>query len=266
MPSADVVVFGAGFTGSAVCRAALARGLSVLGVVRSRESAEQLEASGVRASTDSCSDVAERFVDSGAHAIVTFPATGAGELAFAPRLARARAVSYLSTTGVYQDIEGVVDDTTPLPELPTPKYGAVLEAERAFRAVGAAVLRAPGIYGAARGLHVRLARGEFRLSGDGSRYASRIHVDDLAELLLASANIPGETFVVGDLEPCPQIEMVSWLCEQLGLPLPGSAPLDEVHETLRRNRRIDGSRALSRLGVTLKYPSYRDGFRARVAG
>jgi hypothetical protein len=42
--------------------------------------------------------------------------------------------------------------------------------------------------------------------------------------------------------------------------LPASAPLSEVHETLRRNRRIDGARALARLGVVLEYPSYREAF------
>lgn len=260
MASVDVVVFGAGFTGSAVCRAALARGLTVLGVVQSEVSAEALRASGVAATTDDCSAVAEHAVGRETHAIVTFPATRPGELAFAPQLERARAVSYLSTTGVYEDLEGIVDDTTALPEPPSPKYAAVRRAEDAFRAVGGTVLRAPGIYGAERGLHVRLARGELRLSGDGSRYSSRIHVEDLAELLLASARTPGETFVVGDLEPCRQIELVTWLCRKLALPLPASAPLSEVPETMRRNRRIDGSRALSRLGVALKYPSYREGF------
>jgi nucleoside-diphosphate-sugar epimerase len=260
MRGVDVVVFGAGFSGGAVCKAALARGLTVLGVVQSQSSVEKLVARGIEATSVDCRQAAERYVGSETHAIITFPATATEERSFAPLLARARAVTYLSTTGVYEDLEGIVDDATPLPEVASTKFAAVLEAERAFRALGAAVLRAPGIYGAERGLHVRLARGEFRLSGDGTRYASRIHVEDLAELLLASAATPGETFVVGDLEPCRQIEMVGWLCSELRLPLPASAPLAEVHETLRRNRRIDGSRALARLGVTLKYPSFRDGF------
>lgn len=266
MVCADVVVFGAGFTGSAVCRAALRVGQSALGVVQSEASAERLRASGIEATRADCRLVAEQRVGPATHAVITFPATRAGELEFAPLLVKARAVSYLSTTGVYEDLEGLVDDATPLPPVSSPKYAAVLAAERAFRAVGAAVLRAPGIYGAERGLHVRLARGDFKLSGDGSRFASRIHVEDLARLLLASERAPAETLVVGDLEPCRQIEMVSWLCEKLGVALPGSAPLGEVHETLRRNRRIDGSRALERLGVTLDYPSYREGFAAAQRG
>jgi nucleoside-diphosphate-sugar epimerase len=254
----DVIVFGAGFTGGKVCELALARGLTVLGVVRSEDSAAALRARGVEVTTRDAVEVAAANVGPETHALVTFPPAGATDAALAPLLAGARAVSYLSTTGVYEDLEGVVDDTTPLPAKPSPKYAAVLAAEAQYRAVAAAVLRSPGIYGAERGIHVRLARGNFKLSGDGSRYGSRIHVEDLAALLLASAATPRETFVVGDLEPCRQSDMVAWLCQELNLPFPASAPLSEVHETLRRNRRIDSSRALRRLGITLKYPSYRD--------
>ena len=266
MSAPDVVVFGAGFTGGKVCELARAQGRSVLGVVRSDDSASALQARGVEATTRAAVEVAVSSVGPETHAIVTFPPSGATDAVLAPLLVGARAVSYLSTTGVYEDLEGVVVDTTPLPPQPSPKYAAVLAAEAAYRAVGAAVLRSPGIYGAERGIHVRLARGDFRLSGDGSRYGSRIHVEDLAALLLASAATPGETFVVGDLEPCRQRDMVTWLCQKLNLPFPDSAPLSEVHETLRRNRRVDSSRALQRLGVTLKYPTYRDGLADLPAG
>ena len=258
MATVDVVVFGAGFTGGKVCEAARARGLTTLGVVRSEASAAALRARGVDATTADAAVAAAQAVGPATHAIVTFPPTACADAALAPLLARARAVSYLSTTGVYEDLEGVIDDATALPAEPSRKYAAVLAAEAQYRAVAAAVLRSPGIYGAERGIHLRLARGDFKLSGDGSRYSSRIHVEDLAELLLASAVTPGETFVVGDLEPCRQRDMVTWLCQQLSLPFPASAPLAEVHETLRRNRRVDSSRALQRLGVTLKYPTYRE--------
>ena len=205
MKVSDVVVFGAGFCGGYVCRAALRKGLSALGVVRSRESAARLQAHGVEVALDEVTAVARERVGPETHAVITFPATAPTAFALAPLLSEARAVSYLSTTGVYEDLEGHVDDSTPLPATPSAKYAAILAAERQFRAVGAAVLRAPGIYGPERGIHVRLARGDFKLSADGSRYSSRIHVEDLAELLLASATTPGETFVVGDLEPCRQI-------------------------------------------------------------
>jgi len=263
--SADVVVFGAGFTGGYVCEVAASRGLVALGVVRSEASAAALRERGLSATSAPALEVARTSVGPGTHAVITFPPDAATDAALAPLLATARSVSYLSTTGVYEELSGIIDDTTALPPQPSAKYAAVRAAEAAYRAVGAAVLRSPGIYGPGRGIHVRLARGDFRLSGDGSRFGSRVHVRDLARLLLASAATPGETFVVGDLRPCPQRELVEWLCRQLGLPLPASAPLHEVHETLRRNRRVDASRALERLGVTLDFPSYREGLATELS-
>jgi nucleoside-diphosphate-sugar epimerase len=256
----DVVVFGAGFTGSRVCRLAIERGASVLGVVQSEESAAALRSSGVEATTLAAVRVARESVGPETHAVVTFPPKSGVDAELAPLLAGARAVSYLSTTGVYEALEGVVDDRTPLPEPPSPKYAAVRAAEDCYRRVGGAVLRSPGIYGPGRGIHRRLSRGDFRLSGDGTRYGSRIHVADLAALLLASAKTPGETFVVGDREPCPQRELLTWLCQRLDLPFPAPAALSEVHETLRRNRQVDASRALTRLDITLRFPTYREGF------
>lgn len=258
----DVVVFGAGYAGSRVCEAATRRGLTVLAVVRSQLSAGSLQGRGFEVSTAPADEIAKARVGRATHALVTFPPDNTCDVSLAPLLARARAVSYLSTTGVYQDLEGVIDDSTSLPAKPSPKYADILATEALYRAVGAAVLRSPGIYGPDRGIHVRLRKGDFKLSGDGSGYGSRIHVEDLAELLLASAQAPGETFVVGDLEPTRQRDMVSWLCQTHGLPFPPSAPLEEVHETLRRNRRVDGSRALRRLGVELRYPNYRVGFKS----
>ena len=69
----------------------------------------------------------------------------------------------------------------------------------------------------------------------------------------------GETFVVGDLDPGTQAETVRWLAEAYGAPMPPSVPLESVHETLRGDRRVDPSRALRVLGVSLAYPSYKDG-------
>jgi nucleoside-diphosphate-sugar epimerase len=259
-PSPDVIVFGAGYAGSRVCEAACRRKLSVVAVVRGAQSAERLHGRGFEVSVQAATHVAKKRVGPNTHAIITFPPDGSTDAALAPLLSRARAVSYLSTTGVYQELEGVIDDETALPHDTSDKYGRVLFAEEQYRRVGAAVLRSPGIYGPDRGIHLRLRRGEFKLSGDGSGYGSRIHVEDLAELLLASARTPGETFVVGDLEPTRQRDMVTWLCEKMGVAFPPSAPMHEVHETLRRNRRVDPSRALLLLGVSLKYPSYREGY------
>ena len=79
-------------------------------------------------------------------------------------------------------------------------------------------------------------------------------------MILASPAAPGETFVVGDAKPARHADVVSWICEAYGVAMPPSVPLAEVHETLRGDRRVDGSRALRVLGVTLRYPTYESGY------
>ena len=256
------LVLGAGYTGSRVAELAAGRGEEVLATVRSAERHDALARKGTfQVTRASVLEVAERFVDDAARVVICFPPDGTTDDALAPLLARARSVAYVSNTGVYGDVSGVIDDATPLPISPTDTQRRVLRAEAAYRAVGGTVLRAPGIYGPDRGLHIRVSTGAHRLPGDGSGFISRIHVDDLAAMLLASDRVRGETFVVGDLAPAAQREIVGWICAEYQCPFPASVPLEEVHETLRRNRRIDPSRARRMLDITLRYPTYREGMR-----
>lgn len=260
------LILGAGYTGSRVARLALDRGEDVLCVVRSEARAQALAARGIPVTREPAADVARRLSSPDLHAIICFPPDGVTDAALAPLLASAGAISYVSTTGVYGDLSGTIDDATEVPPSPG---NARLEAEACYRAVpgpGATILRAPGIYGPDRGLHVRIIQGLHRMPGDGSNMLSRIHVDDLAELLLASRGVHGETFVVGDLVPATQRDMATWICAEHGCPMPARVPAEEVHETLRRNRRIDGGRALRMLGVTLRYPSFRDGMKKGFTG
>ena len=73
------------------------------------------------------------------------------------------------------------------------------------------------------------------------------------------------TYVVGDLEPSTHLETITWLCNRMGLEVPGFADLSEVSPTLRGNRQIDASKLLHELNITLQYPSYRDGYGAILA-
>jgi nucleoside-diphosphate-sugar epimerase len=267
------LVFGAGYTGSRVARSAVRRGDEVIATVRSEARARTLEGQGFVVTRAPVTEVAARYVTEDTHVIIGFPPDGVTDAALAPHLRGAKAISYISSTGVYGDTHGVLDDTTAVPDalpglLPgraTESARRILEAEACYRAVGATVLRAPGIYGPDRGLHVRVTSGQHRIPGDGAGFMSRIHADDLAELLLASVAVRGETFVVADLEPARQCDLVAWICEEYGCAMPPSVPPNEVHETLRRDRRVDGSRALRELGVTLRYPSFRVGMK-RTAG
>jgi nucleoside-diphosphate-sugar epimerase len=262
-----VLVLGCGFAGLAIARLAAARGLEVTVTSRSAGRREALRASGLRVlELDVLDESIGEHVDPATHVVIAHPPDGLTDARTAASLASTRAVTYLSSTGVYGERRGVIDDDTPLPERPTERAARILEAERLHREHGATVLRSPGIYGPERGLHRRVVSGVHRIPGDGSRYLSRIHVEDLAAFALGAARVRGETFVVGDACPAPHGEVVRWICETWGVPLPPSVPLEEVHETLRADRRIEASRARRLLGVELRFPTYRDGMSPDACG
>lgn len=251
------LILGAGYVGARVAELAVARGEAALCIVRKPERAAELASKGARVECTGALEAAKAHVRAGVHVLVCFPPDGHTDAALAPLLASASSVSYVSSTSVYDAHAGVVNDFTPAASAPS----ARLDAEAAYRAVGATVLRAPGIYGPDRGLHVRVQRGLHQMPGAGDNHVSRIHVDDLAALLLASHKVRGQTYVVGDAEPVRQRDVVAWICEAYGCAPPPSVPAESVHPTLRVNRLVDGSRALLDLGVQLKFPSYREGMR-----
>jgi hypothetical protein len=198
-----------------------------------------------------------------AHVLVSFPPDGKTDAILAPACLQAESIVYISSTTVYGKQEGVILDTTAVEasdELAAPR----IEAEKIWRAIGANVLRAPGIYGPQSGLHKRLLDGTYKLPGDGNRMSSRIHIDDLVQFIFAlfASGKQGETYVVGDALPATHREVAAWLCNRMGVPAPAESPLDAVHHTLRGNRSIDASRALGDLNVKLKYPTYKEGYEA----
>jgi len=273
-----VLVLGCGYAGVAVARLARARGLEVVAHARSDARVAALRNEGFAVLQQAVLDeTVAAHVDERTHVVIAFPPDGATDAHIAPSLAGAAAVSYVSSTGVYGAHRGVVDDATPLPAAsgdgttPSAPRARIVAAEAVYRRVGGTVLRCPGLYGRDRGLHVRILRGEHRIPGDGTRSLSRIHVEDLAQLILALVPAAGaprlaETLVVGDLAPAPHIDVVRFVCETYGVPLPPFVPLESVHESLRADRRVDASRALDRAGITLRYPGYREGMAPAATG
>lgn len=254
-----LLVLGAGYTGMEVVRRGLLEGLTVLATVRREEQVAELERLHATPLLLPVLDASiGAYVDPTTHVVVTFPPDGATDERIAPALAGALAITYISTTSVYGDITGRIDDTTPLPT-PSERTSPRLRAEEVYRRLGGTVLRCPGIYGPERGLHRRVLRGDYALPADGRMMLSRIHVYDLAALVSASIKAPGETFVVGDLEPASHREVVDWICATYEVPLPASVPLEEVSRTLRANRAVDSQRARTVLGVELRYPTFREG-------
>jgi nucleoside-diphosphate-sugar epimerase len=268
MSFSRVLILGCGYTGTAALRQAAERGLEVVATVRNEARAPVLRDTRAQVICAPTLDASiGRFADTRTHVIVAFPPDDPTDRAVAASLAGAHSIAYISSTGVYGSLRGAIDDTTEPPSPPGERAQRILRAESRYREQGASVLRSAAIYGPDRGLHMRVTRGEHKLPGDGSQMVSRIHVEDLAAFALAAASCkPAETFVIGDAEPAPHRDVIRFVCETYGCPMPESVPLDSVHASLQADRAVDSARARARLGVTLRYPSYREGMSRQATG
>jgi nucleoside-diphosphate-sugar epimerase len=282
-----LLVLGGGFTGAAVARFAIARGVAVVATTRSTERAAALRALGVTPLVSARLDASTiaGHVDDDTLVLATFPphpvdaASATADVAgVVGVVGRARAMAYVSSTGVYGGASGKVDEETPV-DRDAPRAAARLDAEDMWRRAGATIVRAPAIYGPGRGLHLRLARGEVKVAPPSTNAISRIHVDDLAAALFtllasgaSSASSAsggscdrGAVYVIGDLEPSPHVEVVRWLCDALAIPPPAFDQSGAVDETLTHDRRVDAAKIRERLGLALSYPTYREGYAQCIA-
>jgi len=175
---------------------------------------------------------------------------------------KASRIVYLSTTGVYGGRQ-IVDAATPA-NPSTPRAAERLRAEAPVQAGpwSACVLRPAAIYGPGRGVQESIRIGRWRIAGDGSAFTSRIHVDDLAAIAAkpVASNLEG-AWPVADSEPCTNLAITQFCCGLLNVPLPPSADAGSLDETRRADRRVDGGEICRLLGVSLRYPSYREGVR-----
>jgi nucleoside-diphosphate-sugar epimerase len=258
-----LVILGCGFTGTAAAVPAFAGGRPVFATARTETTALRALRTmglGLTVAPRLTAAMVEPMVD-GADVLVTFPPDGETDEALAAVMGRARSVVYVSSTGVYGERVGRIDEETPT-DAREPKAAARLRAETLWRDAGAVALRAAGIYGPGRGLHRRIIDGSFRLPGDGSRVVSRVHVDDLAAMALGclERGPRGEVFVAADDAPVPQGEVVRGLCAWLGLPPPATVALSDAPETLRHDRAVINERVKRATGLRLRYPTWREGF------
>ncbi|MEJ6393363.1 SDR family oxidoreductase [Gymnodinialimonas sp. 2305UL16-5] len=188
-------------------------------------------------------------------------------------------VGYLSTTGVYGDHGGdwVTEDTalTPSTERGQARVDAETKWMDLYRDSGLPVhlFRLAGIYGPGRGPFAKVRKGTARRIIKEGQVFSRIHVDDIAQVLLASMDRPnpGAAYNVCDDDPAPPQDVIAHAAELLGLPIPPGIPIAEAEMSpmarsfYAESKRVDNTRIKSELGVTLRYANYREGLAQLLA-
>ncbi|WP_289032785.1 NAD(P)H-binding protein [uncultured Arsenicicoccus sp.] len=169
----------------------------------------------------------------------------------------------VSSTGVYGDATGLVDEaTTPEPSRATSRV--LLEAESAFREAvpHGTVARLSGLYGDREPRIVaQVRRGE---DPHPHRWTNRLHRHDAAAAvvhLLTRPEAPDPLYVVTDDEPCTSGELSAYVAALLGISWSVSTPGRSVAE----GRCLSNARLRS-TGFTLQHPTYREGYRALLTG
>jgi nucleoside-diphosphate-sugar epimerase len=199
-------------------------------------------------------------------------------IAAASRLA---AIVYLSTIAVYGNHDGRwIDETTALTPALT-RAGDRIEAERAWQALGeacgipVAVIRIAGIYGPGANALETVKAGRARRIVKPGQVFNRIHVGDLAQIIdraidMALARRAGGVFNAADNEPTAPGDPILFAASLLGVTPPAEIAFEEAKKTMTpfavsfygESKRVRNDRIKSVLGVSLRYPTYREGLRA----
>ncbi|MGA8610542.1 MAG: SDR family oxidoreductase [Xanthobacteraceae bacterium] len=193
---------------------------------------------------------------------------------------RLRAVVYLSTIGVYGDRGGDwVDEETPT-RPGSERSRARLAAERAWqefgsrRGVAVAILRLAGIYGPGQNALVQIEHGKARRIVKPGQVFNRIHVADIAQSIDAAfARNASGVFNVADDEPSPASDPLAFAAQLLGATPPPEITYEEAAPSMspmaksfwQECRRVKNDKLKRELGVSLLYPTYREGLRALFA-
>lgn len=273
---------GHGFSARALTDVLLPEGWQVIGTTRDPAKCDALAASGVTPILWQAEAVAEAL-GRATHVLISAAPDADGDPALrliGPQIAR-RAdtldwVGYLSTTGVYGDHNGGwVDEDTPL--APSSRRGQMrVAAEQAWADITGLplhIFRLAGIYGPGRGPFAKLLKGTARRIIKPNQVFSRIHVEDIAQVLHASIAQPhpGAVYNLCDDAPAPPQDVIACAAEMLGMPIPPEVPFDtaEMSPMARsfygESKRVSNTRIKKELGVTLRYPDYQSALAAILA-
>ena len=278
--------FGLGYSALALARRLTASGWALTGTCRSAERQDRLREAGFPAVLfDRNRPVDSAALNGVTHLLVSVPSDTAGDpvlaihghdIAATPGLSW---LGYLSTTAVYGNRGGGwVDEAAPL--LPTGERGRRrVAAEEGWlklwrgRGVPVHIFRLAAIYGPGRSALDALRAGTARRIDKPGQVFSRIHVEDLANVLIASMTRmrPGAVYNVCDDDPAPPQTVVAHAAELLGIEPPPLVPLEAAglspmaRSFYDDNKRVANRLIKTELGVTLRYPDFRAGLAAILA-
>lgn len=284
-----LVIFGCGYVGSALARAAVTAGIRVEALTRNLDKAAALRAAGLAQVVVADLSTADWHgqISGGAGFVVNCVSSGGPDayrqtyvggmqsvLAWAAKGGvPVDAFVYTSSTTVYPQSGGATVDESSPAEGATPNGAIIRESETLLQNATPSsvrrhfILRLAGIYGPDRHhLLDQLRSGKGQLAGTGDHRLNLAHRDDIVAAILACLGAPPNTgsqvFNVADSAPAPRAEVVRWLAGRLGRPVPGfdGSMAGRRDGTPLADRIISNAKIQRLLGWRPRYPDYRAGF------
>lgn len=275
-----MLIFGFGYSATFIAKKLLNSDFLIVGTTRHHPNQEQFSASSIQY-IDFDKISVEEHLSTTTHVLIsTPPSSSEGDpvlASFSDALKKSAPhiqwVGYLSSTGVYGDHQGNwVDETAASMKLGT--QGKLrLHAEQAWTCFARDhhlplhIFRLAGIYGPQRNALEQLKAGKNQTIYKPEHYFSRIHVEDIANVIHASILKPNpfSIYNVADNEPAPSYKIDEFAAQLLNRIPPPRVPFEQANlspmaqEFYSHHRRVSNLKIKQELGVTLNYPSYRNG-------
>lgn len=185
-------------------------------------------------------------------------------------------IGYLSTTGVYGDHQGAwVDESTPV-KLENATSKSRFQSEVNWLSFGnelniaTQVFRLAGIYGPERNLLRQLQNGTAKNIYKKGQVFSRIHVDDIANIVVNSMLNPeqNEIYNVCDDLPASTNEVIEYAAKLLNIPAPARIDIEDnklsekLKEFYNSNKKVKNNKIKTTFGINLIYPTYQEGLKS----
>ena len=262
--------FGLGYSGEALAINLAKDNWQIFGTSRTKAGAAKISELGYRGYV--FDDLAPVILPERAHWLISIPPDQEGcpvIRRFGQNVSRAASVTYLSTTGVYGNLDGgwafEWTKVNPLRQRSINRVTAESQWLELYK--DATIVRLPGIYGPSRNSFDRIRLGTARRIDKPGQIFSRIHVDDLASGLKAILSTSKSSGVVNltDDHPAPQADVIAYSAQLIGADVP---PLQSFHsanlspiarEFYSESKRVSNARAKSLLGWKPQFPSFREG-------
>ena len=183
-------------------------------------------------------------------------------------------ITYLSATSVYGDHSGEwVDENSETK--PTSLNGIErLKVEKEWMQLASKfdlpfqIFRLSGIYSNQYNILKRLKSGEAKIINKKNHFFSRIHVEDIANILFSSLNNfkKKEIYNISDNQPASAEEVAMYGVKLLGIDKPKTIEINEIESEMLKNfykdsKKVDNKKMKEFFNHKLKYPTYVEGLR-----